>query len=156
MKNCLFVALVFILASCGQNSTDDELKNKNLLSTDMVANPRSANGTDTAAMNALPTMDFTDTLYNFGNMHEGETVMHDFEFKNNGGAPLIISNAKGSCGCTVPDYPTEPVAPGKTATINVKFNSEGKQGHQEKTVTLFTNSKRGPQMLYIKADVQPK
>ena len=66
-------------------------------------------------------------------------VQHAFTFTNTGSEPLIISNAKGSCGCTVPVWPREPVAPGESGVIDVKFNSKGKKGKQSKKVTLTTN-----------------
>ncbi len=154
MKKALFALLVITLASCADNKNEQAQENKNLMSTDLVNNPATANGIDTAKLGQLPTMDFTDTLHNFGNMREGETVTYDFEFKNNGKGPLIISNASGSCGCTVAEYPNEPVPPGQSGKMTIKFNSAEKMGHQEKSVTINTNA--GVRMLYIKADVQTK
>lgn len=157
-KHLIILSIPFILfAACNNDNKDAALKDdKNLLSTDLVNNPRSANGTDEKAFEALPTMDFKDTLHDFGTIKKGEIVTYDFEFTNNGKEPLIISNATGSCGCTVADYPREPIAPGKPTNITVKFSSIGKHGHQEKSVTLTTNSKRGTHMLFIKADVDDK
>lgn len=152
MKRLVFVLSVVVFASCNNSEAPQENK-KELLSTDLVNNPRSAEGMDTAAFNALPTMDFKDTMHDFGTMHEGEVSTYDFEFKNNGKNPLIISSATGSCGCTVPSYSREPIQPGQSSTMKVQFNSTGKIGHQEKSVTISTNSKRGTHMLYIKAEV---
>lgn len=151
MRN-IFLAMILITAISCNNAPEEE--NKNLLPTNMIENPRSAGGLDTAAFNSLPTMDFKDTLHDFGIMHEGETSTYEFEFTNNGKSPLIISNATGSCGCTVADYPRNPVQPGKSGVMKVIFNSTGKQGHQEKSVSVSTNSRHGTHMLYIKADVQ--
>jgi len=156
MKKYIFAVLVLGLAACGQNPTEEKKDGKNLLSADLVSNPRSANGTDTGAMSMMPTMDFKDTFHNFGSVREGEIMNYDFEFVNHGKEPLIVTNAKGSCGCTIADYPHEPVQPGKGGTISVSFNSEGKTGHQEKSVTVSTNSNRGMHMLNIKAEVTPK
>ncbi|MEI8280373.1 MAG: DUF1573 domain-containing protein [Bacteroidota bacterium] len=154
MKRLLFILTTVVLTSCAQNT--DNKSNKGLLSTSLVSNPRSIAGTDTAKLNQLASMDFTDTLHDFGTIHEGESVTHDFTFKNNGRSPLVISSAVGSCGCTVPDYPRDPIAPGKEAIVKVIFNSKGKSGHQEKSVTISTNSKRGIHMLYIKGEVTPE
>lgn len=155
MRKYLFGILVLGLAACGgQKPVNPQEEDKNLLSTNLVSNPASANGTDSALMHTLATMDFKDTMHNFGTMREGETVFYDFEFTNNGKNPLIINNALGSCGCTVPEYPHEPIEPGKSAIMKVSFNSTDKQGHQEKSVTITTNSTRGTHMLYIKADVK--
>jgi hypothetical protein len=79
--------------------------------------------------------------------------MTTFKFKNTGDKPLIISNAQGSCGCTVPDYPKEPVAPGASAEIKVKFNSKGKKGQETKFVTLTANTDPAETRLTIKANV---
>lgn len=150
----LFAALTSLIVACSDQQQKPQEDNKGLLSTDLVNNPRTADGMDPNAAATMPTMDFKDTTHDFGTIKEGEIVTYDFEFTNNGKNPLIISNATGSCGCTAPDYPREPVPPGKTAKINVEFRSAGKFGHQEKSVTLVTNSKRGIHMLYITAEVK--
>ena len=83
-----------------------------------------------------PVMTFTVMEYNFGNIKQGDVVHHDFYFKNTGKEPLIINNAQGSCGCTVPAWPHEPIKPNGSDTIKVTFNSAGKMGPQDKTVTI--------------------
>lgn len=154
MKKYIFALLVLSLAACGQNEPGEQQdEKKDLLSTDLVNNPRSAAGTDTVALNEMATMDFKDTVHNFGDLIEGEVATYDFEFVNNGKSPLIINNASGACGCTVPEYPHDPIAPGESGIMKVKFNSADKEGHVEKSVSVTTNSKRGVQMLYIKAQV---
>ena len=151
--NLFYFTFLVFLFSCNQKEMT-KVDNKTLLSTDLIDNPRSAKGTDAATLASLATMDFKDTLLQFGNIREGELVSHDFEFKNNGKRPLIISSAKGSCGCTVAEFPTEPMIPGQAGTIKVRFNSSGKTGHQEKTVTIIANSNRGVHTLFIKGDVK--
>lgn len=153
MKKLLFIITILGLAACGNN--EKPANNGDKLSTDLVTNPVSAEGNNEAALAEMPTMDFVDTMHNFGNLKEGDVVTYDFEFKNNGKKPLIISGATGSCGCTAPDYPHKPIEPGETGNITVKFNTADKQYHQEKSVTIATNSRRGTHMLYIKADVAP-
>ncbi len=142
------------VVSCS-NSTPPS-NEKGHLPADIISNPRTADGMDTVAAGMKPTMDFKDTLHDFGAMHEDEVVSYDFEFTNNGKTPLFITSANGSCGCTVPDYPRDAIAPGKSAIMKVTFNSTGKMGHQEKSVTIHTNTIRSIQMLYIKADVSKK
>ncbi|MGB0864187.1 MAG: DUF1573 domain-containing protein, partial [Saprospiraceae bacterium] len=71
-------------------------------------------------------MAFTNEEFDFGTVNEGEKVKHTFKFKNTGKEPLIISNAKGSCGCTVPKWPREPIAPGASGDVVVEFNSDKK------------------------------
>lgn len=92
-----------------------------------------------------PAMEFTKSEYDFGDINQGDKVSYTFEFKNTGNAPLVISNARASCGCTVPQWPKEPVAPGATSKIDVVFNSAGKRGRQTKSITITTNITEKPQ-----------
>jgi len=153
MKRYLVISLLF-LGACKNAGTDSNDKNK--IPTSMVSNPHTANGLDPVAAANKPTMDFTDTLHDFGTIHEDEVVEHDFPFTNNGKSPLIITSAYGSCGCTVPNFPRDEIAPGKGAILKVTFNSAGKSGHQEKSVTIHTNTLRSVHMLYIKSEVLKK
>jgi len=152
MKHYLLL-LILALAACGDSKQQPDDKK---LPVSLVNNPHSADGIDTIAAALKPVMEFKDTLHNFGTIHENEVVAHEFSFSNTGKSPLIISSASASCGCTVADYPKEPVLPGQAATMKVTFNSTGKQGHQEKAITLQTNTLRGTQMLYIQAEVEKK
>ena len=86
-----------------------------------------------------PIFEFSNVVWDFGEIKQGESVDHVFRFINTGSEPLIISNAKGSCGCTVPDWPKEPILPNSVGEIAVQFNSGEKKGRQNKTVTLTTN-----------------
>lgn len=101
------------------------------------------------------TMDFTETEHDFGTIDEGDKVETIFTFTNNGEVDLLITNATGSCGCTVPDYPKTPVKPGEKGTIKVSFNSNGKKGQQNKSVRITANTKTGIEKLAIKASVTP-
>ena len=103
-----------------------------------------------------PKMTFKKTTHDFGNINEGDVVETTFEFTNSGEADLIISNAKGSCGCTVPQFPREPVKPGETKKMVVTFNSQGKPNQQQKTVTIDCNTESGTEKLTIKANVKAK
>jgi len=80
-------------------------------------------------------------------------VEHTFTFTNEGEGPLIISNAQGSCGCTVPDWPRQPIAPGQKGQIKVSFNSTGRAGRQDKRVTLTTNAVPQSKVLNITSNV---
>lgn len=142
-------------AACNQQSSNDAPA-KDQLSTDLVQNPQSAAGIDKEALAKMPTMDFADTVHDFGTVHEGEIMQYDFKFKNNGPTPLVIGSAGGSCGCTVAEYPHEPVQPGQEGIMKVKFNTEGKTGYQEKSVTISSNANRGLRLLLIKAQVAAK
>lgn len=98
-------------------------------------------------------MDFEHEEFDFGKIKQGDKVVHDFKFSNTGQADLKITDARGSCGCTVPEYPKEPIKPGESGTIKVSFNSAGKSGETEKTVTLMCNVKEGTKILKIKANI---
>jgi len=82
----------------------------------------------------------SDSTYQFGNITEGSIVEHDFKFKNDGQFPLIINNVTASCGCTIPEWPREPISPGAESSIKVRFNTKGKPGPQVKTITVFANT----------------
>lgn len=102
----------------------------------------------------LPSIAFTQELHDFGDINEGDVVEHTFTFKNTGDAPLIISNARASCGCTVPQWPKEPIAVGEEGEIKVRFNSKGKPGMQNKTVTVTANTFPKDNRVRIKANVK--
>lgn len=91
------------------------------------------------------------TTHEFGKIPQGKPVTAVFEFTNTGSSPLIITNAKGSCGCTVPQYTKDPIAPGATGTIKAVFNAAS-VGAFTKTVTVTANTDK-PAVLYIKGEV---
>ena len=78
----------------------------------------------------LPIIAFEEKLHDFGTIKDGDVVEHIFTFVNDGEAPLIISDAKATCGCTVPEWPRQPIAVGETGEIKVRFNSKNKPGVQ--------------------------
>lgn len=104
----------------------------------------------------LTTLTFEEMKYDFGEMMKGDVVSHSFKFKNTGSNPLIISNAHGSCGCTIPSYPKEPIPPGGEATIEVQFNSAGKEGLQNKSISVTANTDPPQTVLTIIANVNKK
>jgi hypothetical protein len=87
-----------------------------------------------------PAFKFEKEVYDFGQINQGEKVSYAFKFKNTGKSPLIINSATATCGCTIPDYPKEPVAPGADGVISVIFNSTGKEGVQNKVITITANT----------------
>ena len=107
-------------------------------------------------MEALPAISFESDFHDFGEIQEGEVVNYTFKFTNEGEGPLIISNAQGSCGCTVPQWPRQPIAPGATGDIKVSFNSSGRAGKQDKRVTLTTNAVPQTKVLNITSTVISK
>lgn len=108
------------------------------------------------ASKSLPVISFEESEFDFGTIEQGTPQEHIFMFTNTGEAPLIITNATSSCGCTIPEYPKNvPIQPGEKAELLVKFNGSG-MNQVMKTVTLSTNTAKGQEMLRIKAFVQPK
>jgi len=146
-KGILILAGVFALTfmSCKDNAAE-KVKEENVAD----AADRDAKNTE------FPVMNFSETEHDFGTINEGDVVEHTFTFTNTGKAPLVIVNAKGSCGCTVPEWTKEPVAPGATGSMLVKFNSNGKPNAQNKQVTITANTEGGKEILKIKAMVTPK
>ena len=99
---------------------------------------------------------FNKSTHDYGKIEQGANGECIFVFTNNGTKPLKITNAKGSCGCTVPEWPRAPISPGEKGVIDVKFNSKGKKGKQNKRVTLTTNMVPSQQVLIVKGQVNIK
>ena len=100
------------------------------------------------------TIDFVSKVMDYGTIEHNADGARKFVFTNNGTEPLLIKNAKGSCGCTVPTWPREPIAPGVTAEIGVKY-ATNRVGKFTKTITLTTNASKKPVILTIKGEVNP-
>ena len=100
-------------------------------------------------------IEFTKETHDYGTIKNGADGTCSFEFKNTGNEPLIISMAKGSCGCTVPEWPKEPIAPGAKASIKVKYDTS-RAGAINKNVTITSNAVNEPnKIIYIKGTVLP-
>ena len=100
-----------------------------------------------------PVMTFEQTTIDYGTIFQGAEPLRQFKFTNTGNEPLIIKDARGSCGCTVPTYPKEPVMPGESATIDVRYDTQ-RIGQFSKTVTLTTNEAAESRTLTIQGDVK--
>ena len=162
------VALLLVLNLTGAfdgifGSGSDDLKDnaRTNLETNVTANSTSPASPATPAKGAEPAaptgpttvMTFDETEFDYGIVDQGEKVQHTYKFKNTGNEPLIISNAKGSCGCTVPSWPKEPIPVGGTGEIDVVFDSKGKKGKQSKRVTITANTDPTQTFLTIKGEV---
>ena len=98
----------------------------------------------------------SENVHDFGTINEGETVSTLFKFTNTGKSDLIVVDARGSCGCTVPEYPKNvPIPPGSTGELLVSFNSSGNPNMQQKTVTISANTDSGRETVRIMAMVTP-
>ncbi len=93
-----------------------------------------------------------DLTYDFGKIKQNSEGIHEFTFKNTGKDPLIITNVKSSCGCTVPTFPEKPLKKGETAKIHVKYDTK-RVGTFRKTITVYSNAKNSPVILHIKGEV---
>lgn len=129
-KIILSLACLAILASCSNQQPKESAATET--ATEAAAS-------ETASANA-PVFKFEKESFDFGQITDGEKVSHDFKFTNIGQSPLIITSATATCGCTVPDYPKEPIAPGAEGVIKVVFDSSGKPGMQNKVVTITANT----------------
>ena len=139
------IALVFIafLTACG---TADK----------KPAETASAATEQTAAPAEVTTIQWLDSVQNFGKVTDGEKVMITFHFKNTGTKPLVIASVQASCGCTVPSKPEEPIAPGAEGKITAEFNSEGRVGKASKNITVTANTKESITVLLFEGEVLPK
>ena len=149
-KNILFLVFLVILISC-----KSEKKNQipdNTINPSVVENPATASS-GKSNKNA-PVFKFEKEIHDFGEIEDGEKVSFAFKFRNEGNADLVIRAAQGSCGCTVPDYPKEAVKPGNDGLINVTFDSNGREGIQNKTVTIISNTIPNTHTLTIIANVR--
>jgi hypothetical protein len=148
MKNLIVITLVVMglsFTSCNEDATK-KIKTENL----EVAKER-----DSEIKMGGPRFKFDKTEHDFGTINEGDVVETVFAFTNVGKSELIITSAKGSCGCTVPEWPKEPIMPGEAGEIKVKFNSYRKPNLQQKQITLRTNTEGGKEILKIRAQVTP-
>ncbi|WP_034256648.1 DUF1573 domain-containing protein [Adhaeribacter aquaticus] len=161
MKKNIFVAATFaVLFTIGceqkKEASADEITTTEVASTptNTVNNPNTTNPQEIQPSADAPVMSFKETEFDFGTIKEGEVVNHTFTFTNTGKSPLVIESASSTCGCTIPEFPKEPVAPGAAGKISVQFNSSGKGGTQQlKVITIKANTQPEITQVNIKANV---
>lgn len=108
----------------------------------------------TESIVATTTLSVDRMEHDFGDINEADgNVETTFTITNSGSNPLLISEAKGSCGCTVPDYPRDPIQPGESREIAVSFDPKGKQGAQNKTVTIMANTEPATTVISLKSNI---
>lgn len=140
--------IIFLLSACN-SSTDKKTNNSETKQSKSVLD--SISHVTDSVMKALEkqeeerlknvtSIEFEKEVYNFGECTEGDTVRRTLEFTNTGKLPLVIEQAYGSCGCTVPTYEKEPIQPGKKGKLNIEFNSTNKPGANTKSVTIIANT----------------
>lgn len=172
LVNLLFSVMilgVFALTSCQSESegskTEESAEADISAPANMTANTAAKKVNAQENVTAVPagpttSIEFDETSFDFGEINDGDKVRHTFKFTNTGSEPLIISNCKGSCGCTVPECPKDPIAPGDGGEITVEYNSRGKSKGQpegkvdQKFVNVTANTEPAATRLTIKATVK--
>jgi hypothetical protein len=127
---CLLACGSLLIAACNNNGGS---KNADAA----VSGTQKTDSSQSAALT------FEEKVHNFGDIKEGEKVEYSFKFTNTGSSPLLIEDAISSCGCTVPEWPKEPIKPGQTGYMKVIFDSRGKSGYTEKEISVKINNKDG-------------
>jgi plastocyanin len=115
-----------------------------------------ADGATTTVNANAPVMKFEFDSHDFGKVKAGDKVTYEFKFTNTGPSPLIITNATASCGCTVPEWPKEPIEPGQGGKIKVTFDSANKEGLQDKQITVTANTSPAQNVVHLVGEVLKK
>jgi hypothetical protein len=144
MKKLAFLLVVTALSACKSESNNDEFSSR-------LAQDGTENLVETES--GTTTLSFNKMEHDFGNVVVGEDYTYKFVVKNTGKNPLIIEDAKASCGCTVPDKPDQPVKPGQSDEIVVTFSPKPGQGQTTKSITVTANTEPKITTLTIKANV---
>lgn len=147
MKKTILTLLCFSVTAIAANAQDKK--------------PQPATAPVAAAAAPVPDknagkFEFKEETHDYGEVPEGPLAETDFQFKNVGKSPIVISEVHGSCGCTVPSWPKEPILPGKTASIHVTYNTNGRVGPIMKDVIINSNAQQSPMTLHIRGTVKAK
>ncbi len=145
MKSIVLLSLILLASACNNQPA-------NKVDVDMIDNPATASNPTAESKNTTE-MTFETMDHNFGDIIEGQSVEKTYYFTNTGKNPLLIDRCDVTCGCTVPSFPKTPIAAGEKGAIKVVFNSSGKSGLNNKTVTVFANVKDGNMVLKFTANV---
>ncbi|MDO5655719.1 MAG: DUF1573 domain-containing protein [Flavobacteriaceae bacterium] len=155
-----FLAMATLLVvSCDKKS--ETITETGLETAEVSTAPANTNGgiematpvaTTTNAADA-PVLTLSSETYDFGDVQANSTTERIIEFTNTGNSPLVITNAKATCGCTVPEYSKEPIAPGAKGSMKVSYKAPNTNGKQTKTVTLTTNTASGSERFMITSNV---
>ena len=149
-KNIILLALLITttcLVSCTNGNASTKVNKENL---------NNAKSRDTEIEKGVATISLDKREYDFGSVNEGDIVETVFKVTNSSDTDLVITDAKVTCGCTVPIWPKEAIKPGETKDVKVRFNTSGKSNRQQKNITLITNTLSGREILTLKGMVTPK
>jgi hypothetical protein len=140
------IFMLFVLASCNNDAPAPAVTDAPVVD---------APGTE--VVQAATTLAVDRMEHDFGDIPDnGGNVETKFVITNTGNNPLLISEAKGSCGCTVPDYPRDPIQPGESRDILVSFDPAGKEGAQNKTVTIMANTEPSTTVINLRSNIIKK
>lgn len=149
-----FIISLLLLFSCQNEGSDrsmEEIKDPTGTYSDLIRMPISSDGTiDTVN---IAKFEFDEKIKTFDDINEGEKVEVVYKFRNVGKSPLLITSAQSTCGCTVPEFPKEPIAPGDSSSIKVKFDSENRPGFQTKPITILANTYPNKTQLTLEGQV---
>lgn len=138
--------LALAIVSCKENASS-KIKDSNL---------ETAKERDAKISMGSPIIEFDLKEYDFGDITEGEVIEGKFTIVNKGKVDLILTEVKPSCGCTTPDWPKEAIAPGGSGEIKFRFNSSGRKGKQNKSITIRSNAEKMTEVVRIKGNVIAK
>lgn len=159
IKLILTLFLVGAIGACTNKKLENNIKSLEkrvaALEGKSGIKPMPAVATSGAVEGDIAVITFEETEYDFGTIKEGDVVDYTFVFTNTGATPLVINKATATCGCTVPKWPRDPIAPGGTGEISVKFNSKNRRNIQTKHVSINANTKPEVTTLKITGNVLP-
>jgi hypothetical protein len=156
LKNMLLVLVVFFVVACNDShSAKDENNRAQGIEggiAEIIRNPVTADQEELDT-SRVAKITFSESTYEFKDVDAGAVVTHDFAFTNNGKVPLIISNVRSTCGCTVADWPKTAIAPGEGGVIPVRFDTKNKSGKQNKPITITANTIPAKTVIYLNGQV---
>lgn len=145
MKILSFIFIVIAVSGCRLTDYSE----KEGITTDVINTPTSSDVDEN-----IPVLTLSVNEIDLGTLTQGELIEYDLEIKNTGEGQLILTDVRASCGCTVSkDWPREAIPPGEKGIIKVSFNSEGKSGHSESTISIVANTRPASTAILLKADV---
>jgi hypothetical protein len=152
-KMALAIAVGFVMTACNNTGNKTEQTAPADTSPDSaIAQKPLIDYSDTANLTTIEWIDKENQV--LPKIKAGETIEITYRFKNTGSKPLVIKDVSAGCGCTIPEKPQEPILPGKQGVIKAKFNSTGRQGTQQKNITVISNAKAGDIVLTFSVDVE--
>ena len=152
MKKIILYTILLAALGTGCNTTGDVKKEIDGVSSDSKSDKKDVK----AVPGQQTTIEWLDSVKNMGTITAGDKLKVSFRFKNTGNHPLVIESVQPSCGCTVADYPKDPIAPGGTGEITGEFDSNNKEGMQRKSMTVLTNTEKQSYTLQFEVTVNKK